>query len=259
MKSKSNHALTFATLLLAALIVGNQAQGSVVNIDYSSNGKVQSGAIGAFSTGGTSWNGVSGEAALSDEFGTKTGVSVSQWKVVGCSGDVQSARQLFADTMFVDSQEGGNDSHAITGLTAGNLYDIAVYGGRKTDKLASQAAIIHEGGTAESELFGYTPGSDGALPLKKGEHYVTFLGLTPMDLGDGEFGFIITTAKTNGFTNVLTGLQLRDSLQGDGDLSKDILESSSTHAPEPATLTIWGLGALGCALAAFRRGKRAAA
>lgn len=259
MKVKSTHAITFATLLVAALIVGNQAEGSVVNIDYSNDSSVQTGAIGVFSTGGTFWNGVPGATALSDEFGGATGLSVSDWNVLGCSGDIQSAHELFTDTMFVDAPEGGNDSHAISGLTAGNLYDIAVYGGRKTDVLASRAAIVHNGGTAESDLFGYQSGSGAALPLEEGEHYVTFLGLSPMKLGDGKFGFIITTAATDGLVNVITGLQLRDSLQSDGDLSEDILESSSTHAPEPATLTIWGFGALGCAIVAYRRKKQAAA
>jgi hypothetical protein len=32
----------------------------------------------------------------------------------------------------------------------------------------------------------------------------------------------------------------------------------SEAVPEPATLTIWGLGAIGCALAAYRRKKSAA-
>lgn len=251
MRQNVRHAIFCSPFLLAALALATQAQAAVINIDYSNDRVSQAGAVGAFSTTGAIWNGVSGNQDLVDEFGSDTGVSVSQWNVLGCSGDVDpGALELFADTMFVDAASGGNDWHAISGLIEGNEYDIAVYGGRASDKLVSRAAIVHGDGTAISDYFGYESGKAG-LPGVEGAHYVTFTGLTPWDLGGGNFGLIIKTAATDGRLNVITGLQLRDA--GQPNIVESLTTQDVASLPEPASLTIWSLGALGCALAAYRR------
>ncbi len=227
-----------ATLLALQVFLIKPAIALTINIDYDYDGAAQSGAIGVFSSpGGTFWNSVSGNTSLLDEFGGSTSASVAQWSVTGFSGaDVGTVPELFSDTMFVDGPTGGIDRHNIIGLTAGTLYEIAVYGGVLTNQWGSRAAIVHAGGTSASAEFGYV-GTNAALPGTAGVEYVTFSGLTPLDFGGGIFGFTITTAAmTNSRLNMITGLEIRT-------------------VPVPSALWLFGSGLLGLVGVARRKAR----
>lgn len=229
-----------ATLLALQVFLVKPAIALTINIDYDYDGAAQSGAIGVFSSpGGTFWNSVSGNTILLDEFGGSTSASVDQWSVTGSSGsniNNSAVPELFSDTMFVDSSIGGIDRHNIIGLTAGTLYEIAVYGGVLSNISGSRAAIVHAGGTSTSAEFGYV-GTNAALPGTAGVEYVTFSGLTPLDFGGGIFGFTITTAAiTNSRLNMITGLEIRT-------------------VPVPSALWLFGSGLLGLVGVARRKAR----
>ena len=237
-----NLALSLKALLICAsmLTLVSSAQAGVINVDYDSDGTPHVGNDGVFSTTGTVWNSVSGDTTLVDESGVATGVSISGSAFGG--GAVQAGvPELFSDTNFIDAGTGGGDRHDISGLSSDRQYDLAVYGyiGNQIgpQNIASAVVVTHAHGNSNSGNFG-TPRGTAMLQGTEGREFVTFFGLTPYELGGGNYGFTITSGETGLGISALSGFQLR------GDFAA---------VPEPSSMALLGLGATGIAVIARRR------
>lgn len=80
--------------------------------------------------------------------------------------------------------------------------------------------------------------------VRQGNRDYGFQGVLSGEIGPGKYYFLASVAIQSGSS-------------GDGMAAKGFtrltLSDPNAAVPEPATLTMWGLGALGCAVAAYRR------
>ena len=226
--------LTFAVVF--AFVSTTHA--GLINVDYDADGQAHVGNNGIFSTGGTVWNGVNGNTALVDEFGAATSVSITG-STLGGTSTQPGVHELFTDTSFIDGGAGGGTRHNISGLVAGNQYDLVVYGDKRDQFHGSAVVVTHAGGNAAPGVFGPAFGS-GILPGQEGVEYVIIAGMTPYDLGGGDFGLTITAGDSGAVFTTLAGFQLR------GDFTANTV-------PEPSSMALLGLGITGTALIARRR------
>jgi hypothetical protein len=121
--------LAMAALWLAAAVVSEQAQATLINLDLTgpSGDDFYSTGAGVFGSATSAWNGTSrgsgvGGLALNDDSGAATSVQVSYARLGSRSG-------LAATGPFTDLGDSSVSSGVVTftGLTANAAYDLVVY------------------------------------------------------------------------------------------------------------------------------------
>jgi hypothetical protein len=178
------------------------------------------------------------------------GSNLDGWTVVGVdsalvrSDDVQSGITFRAQEGFQWIDLAGitsnNQSSGVTqavATTVGQAYEISFYVGSSTDD------VFFFPSTVDLSI-------DGASRL-----HFTNPNTTPGELNWMQFtiGFTAQDSSTSiTFYNGSAANNFQSALD-----NVTIAEIDSPAVPEPATLTIWSLGALGCAAAAYRRRKLA--
>jgi len=219
--------------VVAGLAYGQQADASVVNIDFNSGPGVTYAGAAVVGSAGDKWNGIDGgslgspatlnSVSLLDSTGAITGLTLS---VTGTDGAYDSTRAgcLMSSTSFaplicdyIYRGRGSNATVTLAGLTPGAAFDLFLYSmandtGRITDFTLD--------GVTQSVTAANVPG------FVFGTNYTQFTGVVA---SAGQLSFTFTGAVSTGFFNEgnLDGIQLTQRL--------------SQTVPEPGTLALVGM------------------
>jgi MYXO-CTERM domain-containing protein len=240
--------LAVVASLCGCALAGTVRADYLVNVDFNQNGGPSGTYTGAAVLGqaGDIWNGVGGnigDTAPRDGLSLVTSSGAASGVTLSCSGqqgfvDATGSGAVFQGTPYQALMDDllvafQTATVSFSGLTPGGTYRLILYSA--------------SGDTNQDTLFtvnGLSPdvGRSSSTTLQKGQNYADFT--TTAD-GSGTLSFTFQPGPVENLEGDLNGIQLQS-------------VASTTATPEPASLTLAGIGAVGLAGYGWRRRRRAA-
>jgi hypothetical protein len=244
---KINLKAVLLTAGFSAIALIGSARAQVINVDVNKVGGSDGtySGVGAAPDTGTVWNGLTvgnntGSSYtvnnLQNSTGTTTGVSINL-STTGLitSYDASENPAAFAPALLNDfayNNQSLTNTITLSGLNSGDAYNLYIYA--QNGGYDSGGGSYTIGGTT---LEAANTGALSSTAFIQGNNYVEFVGLT------GSSSIVATENLADagsGGANYFNGLQLVDT-------------TPVVEAPEPSTVALLGLGALGLAFLVVRR------
>ncbi len=256
MKSSLRGMIAVAITLMLSLGITEQANADfIINVDFGPVGSPLYSGAGAATFGGLgqTWNGVSADTAtgLLNSTGAATSVNLAIFGGSGFSNQPSSLNLAGADALMQDYRfTFGSRRIDITGLTAGDSYDIYIYsaGNGTAANQGSQFFIpAVTGGTTYSptlDVFGTAANPEttasGASSLILGVNYQRFTGII----------------GSSGLLSFEQGRRIGET--GGGQVINGFQLQTVTAVPEPSSMAVLGIACVGGAIVHVRKRRQAA-